>query len=103
MRVGDSWEDASEVQTSDGKKRTVLFKSQIVGYESISIPAGTFMAYKTMSSAGGARFFEGWYVPEARGFIKSTLFNSSGKEITTVLVDFQKSDDLSGTLAGSKN
>lgn len=101
-RVGDSWEDTIEVQTSDGKKRTVLFKSQIVGYESVNVPAGIFMAYKTISSAGGSRFFEGWYVPEARAFIKSTTFNSSGQETTTVLVDFQKSDDLSRTLAGSE-
>jgi Zn-dependent protease with chaperone function len=93
-RVDDSWESPSDVQTSDGKTRKVLFKSQIVAYESVVVPAGTFMAYKTVTSAAGAKFFEGWYVPEVRTFVKSTNFNSNGQETTTVLTDYQKETDL---------
>lgn len=93
-RVGDSWESPSDVETSDGKVRKVSFKSQVVAYESVVVPAGTFMAYKTVTSAAGARFFEGWYVPEVRAFVKSTSFSSTGQETTTVLTDYQKSSDL---------
>lgn len=93
-RVGDSWEITSNVETSDGKVRKVAFKSQVLAYESVVVPAGTFMAYKTVTSAAGSRFFEGWYVPEVRAFVKSTNFNSSGQEVTTVLTDYQKATDL---------
>ena len=100
-RVDDSWESPSDVQTSDGKTRKVLFKSQIVAYESVVVPAGTFMAYKTVTSAAGAKFFEGWYVPEVRTFVKSTNFNSNGQETTTVLTDYQKATDLAEDFANA--
>lgn len=100
-RVGDSWESPCEVETSDGKKRKVSFKSQIVAYESVVVPAGTFMAYKTVTSAAGAKFFEGWYVPEVRTFVKSINFNSNGQETIMVLTDYQRISDLAEDFANT--
>ena len=101
VRVDDSWESPCDVETSDGKTRKVSFKSQVVAYESVVVPAGTFMAYKTVTSAAGAKFFEGWYVPEVRTFVKSTSFNSNGQETTTVLTDYQKTADLAEDFANT--
>lgn len=98
VRVGDSWEDIVEMETSDGKKRTVKFKSQTVAYEEVSVPAGNFMAYKIVSAFSGTRFSEGWFSPEVRGMIKTTSFSPTG-ESTVELIDFQKSNDLIGSFS----
>lgn len=92
LRVGDAWEDLIEVESPDGKKRRILFKSQTLIYESVTVPAGTFMAYKIVTTANGTRFREGWYSPEVRGLVKSVNYSTTS-EVTNLLVDYQKTDD----------
>jgi len=42
-------------------------------------------------SVGGKVFFEGWYVPETRGFVKSTFRDGNGNEtFSIVMSDYQR-------------
>jgi hypothetical protein len=47
---------------------------------------------------GGNTVFEGWYVPEARGFVKSVVSDGQGKTKISVMMDYQRSDDPAGAL-----
>ena len=86
-----------EVESPNGSKRKVAFKSQTLSYESVNTPAGSFMAYKVISTANGVRFREGWYAPEVKTMVKAVSFSSSG-ESASVLVDYQRTLDVSGEL-----
>jgi hypothetical protein len=101
--VGDEWQDTVSFQSSDGKKNAISLRTRIVGYEAVDTPAGSFMAYRTASSVGGNTIFEGWYVPEARGFVKSVVKDSKGKLTTSLMTDYQRSDDPAGVLANMPN
>ena len=101
VSVGDEWEDSISIAYSDGKKSSGKLRTRIVGYEAVEVPAGSFMAYRAVTSSGGNTIFEGWYVPEARGFVKSVFRDNAGKNVTSVMTDYQRSDDPSGELASS--
>ncbi len=101
LKVGTAWEDVVEVGTSDGKKRSAMFKSQVVAYEPVAVPAGNFMGYKIITSTNGVKASEVWYVSEVRGLAKATSFGAQGESVT-VLIDFQKSDDIAGDFSTSK-
>ncbi|GLT22305.1 hypothetical protein GCM10007933_17640 [Zoogloea oryzae] len=98
LRVGDAWEDATEIETSDGKKRSLTIRSQVVAYESLTVPAGTFMTYKIVRTTAGTRLAENWFSPEVRGMVKGTTFSPTGQEITRVLTDYQRNEDTPGAL-----
>lgn len=93
LRVGDAWEDATEIETSDGKKRSLTIRGHVVAYESVTVPAGTFMTYKIVRTAAGTRFAETWFSPEVRGMVKETTFTPTGQEVTHVLTDYQRNED----------
>jgi hypothetical protein len=99
VTVGDEWEDSVSIESSDGKKNVGKLRTRVLGYETVEVPAGSFLAYRAVSSTGGNTIFEGWYVPEARGFVKSVFRDSNGKMITSVMTDYQRSDDPAGALA----
>ena len=101
VTVGDEWEDAVSFQSADGKKGSGTLRTRVLGYEAVEVPAGSFMAYKTVSSTGGNPIFEGWYVPEARGFVKSVVRDNKGKMTISIMTDYQRSDDPSGVLANT--
>lgn len=101
VKVGDEWEDSVSIQSSDGKMSAGKLRTRVLGYESVDVPAGSFLAYRAISSMGGKTIFEGWYVPEARGFVKSEFRDGTGKLVTSTMTDYQKSDDPSGVLSGS--
>lgn len=103
VTVGDEWEDAVSIQSSDGKKNAISLRTRVVAYEAVETPAGSFMGYRTASSVGGNTIFEGWYVPEARGFVKSVVRDSKGKLTTSLMTDYQRSDDPAGVLANKAN
>lgn len=103
VTVGDEWQDFISIQSSDGKKNAISLRTRVVGYEAVETPAGSFMAYRTSSSVGGNTIFEGWYVPEARGFVKSVVRDSKGKLTTSLMTDYQRSDDPAGVLANKAN
>ena len=99
VTVGDEWEDTVGIQPSEGKKNSIALRTRVIGYEAVETPAGSFMAYRTTSSIGGNIIFEGWYVPETRGFVKSVVRSSNGKLTTNLMTDYQRSDDPAGALA----
>jgi len=73
---------------------TGRLKVDVVTYESVTVPAGSFMAFKIIGSLEGRRFFEQWYAPEARAFIRGILYDQRGRTTQEyVLVDYQKSDE----------
>ena len=71
---------------ADPPSRTAL-------YESVTVPAGSFMAYKIVVAVGGKRFRQLWYAPETRTVVKSITYDPQGREVGSELVDYQKSDE----------
>lgn len=99
VTVGDAWEETMTIE-NDGKKMKGTMQTRVISYTPIDVAAGNFMAYKTETTAGGKIVFEGWYVPETRGFVKSIYRDGKGNEmISFVMSDYQKSTDPSGEIA----
>jgi metalloendopeptidase OMA1, mitochondrial len=99
MHVGDTWSQVVTLENEKGQKQILRLKGDVVTYESVTVPAGTFMAFKIILSADGRRFREGWYAPEARFMVRSVLYDVRGGQVVNELVDFQKSDEPVGGLA----
>lgn len=93
MRVGDTWSYPIVMEESSGKKASGQLKADIVSYESVTVPAGSFMAYKIVVAMGGRRYRQLWYAPETRTVVKSISYDAQGRETVSELVDYQKSDE----------
>jgi len=93
LRVGSSWFDSLTMEDSSGRKETGAYKADVVSFETITIPAGSFMAFKIVSSFAGRRFREAWYAPDTRTFIRTIQYDAAGRTTTTELVDYQKRDE----------
>src|SRR5438093_3823604 len=78
LRVGDTWSQTVTVEESGGKRSTVAFKFNVAGYESVTVPAGEFAAFKLIATAGGRKFSESWYSPETRTVVKTLSYNVQG-------------------------
>jgi hypothetical protein len=70
-----------------------------MGYESVTVAAGSFMAFKIVVSLGGRRFREGWYAPETRTFVRGITYDPRGGQVVNELVDYQKSEEPAGAMA----
>ena len=68
----------------------------VVSYESVTVPAGTFMAFRTILSLNGRRVLEVWWAPETRTGVRSIRTDPLQGEIVSELVDYQRSDDPAG-------
>ncbi len=85
-RVGDTWTSAStETNGKTGKTRTHAFKGRIEGVETVSVPAGTFQAWKISIESEvreGSKTTFGrdvsWYSPEVRRTVKSEIESRDG-------------------------
>lgn len=103
VTVGDIWDELITIENS-GKKMKWRIQTRVVSYSPIDVPAGKFMAYKTETSAGGKLIYEGWYVPETRGFVKSIYSDGKGNvSFSTVMSDYQKSTDPSGEISRAES
>jgi hypothetical protein len=71
-------------------------KAEVVSYESVVVPAGSFMAYKVVVALGGRRYRQVWYAPETKTVVKSVTPDSQGREVASELVDYQKSTEPVG-------
>jgi hypothetical protein len=49
LKVGSSWSYMSSIETSQGAKIPTRVTASVVSYESVTVPAGTFMAFRTDS------------------------------------------------------
>jgi Zn-dependent protease with chaperone function len=93
LRVGASWSDSVTMEDSAGRKQTVPMKADVSSYESVSVPAGTFMAYKVVVSLAGRPFRHIWYAPETRTVVRSINYDAAGRAVVSEVVDYQKSDE----------
>jgi hypothetical protein len=96
LAVGDTWSEAVTIEDSSGRKQTVQMKAEVVSYESVVVPAGSFMAYKVVVALGGRRYRQVWYAPETKTVVKSVTPDSQGREVASELVDYQKSTEPVG-------
>lgn len=79
--------------TTDGKITILTLKANVIGYESVTVPAGTFLAFKTIISANGQRFRESWYAPDAKAVVRSIQYDSGGKGVVGELLEYSRTDD----------
>jgi hypothetical protein len=108
MHVGASWDTAYELNTNLKVKITGNLKANVVGYEKITVPAGTFDAWKLEyigyfkrsdypASAGGVVMQTYWYAPAMKRIILAEYSDSSGGKVysrsRTTLVSYRFSDD----------
>lgn len=90
LHVGDSWSQAVTVETSSGRKASGTFKAEVVDYESVTVPSGTYMAHKISMAADGKRYSESWFSPETGFFVKQIFYDPQGREIVSDLLDYDK-------------
>jgi Zn-dependent protease with chaperone function len=93
LRVGDSWTDAVTVEDPSGRRQNVQLKADVVDYESVTVPSGSFMAFKIIVSLRGVRFSESWYAPETRTSVRNIIYDPRGGQIVGELVDYYKTDE----------
>ena len=93
LTVGDSWTDSIIIEESSGKRQTVEMRAAIVSYESTTVSAGSFMAYKIMTTLGGRRYRQAWYAPETHTLVKIVSYDSQGREAVRQLVGYQKTNE----------
>ncbi len=80
LRVGDSWSDLVTIEDSSGRKQTAALKADVTSYESVTVPAGSFLAYKIVMSLGGRPFRQVWYAPETKTVVRSITYDSAGRQ-----------------------
>ena len=95
LRVGDSWADAVTLEDSSGRRQNTQMKANVVDYESITVPSGSFMAFKIVVSLGGVRYREYWYAPETRTPVRSIFYDLKGGQVVNELelVNYQKTGE----------
>jgi len=89
LKVGDSWTENITIENAKGQHHTVPMKADVLGYETVIVPAGSFMAFKIVVAMLGIRFMEAWYAPEARTLVRSVIYDSQGHESLSELVEHQ--------------
>ena len=90
LKVGDSWTENITIENAKGQNQTVPMKADVLGYEAVIVPAGSFMAFKIVVAMLGIRFIEAWYAPEARTLVRSVIYDSQGHESSSELVEHQQ-------------
>lgn len=90
LLVSDRWSDAITVTESTGKIQSVQLVAEVVSYESVFVPAGSFLAHRVVITVGGQRFCEVWYAPETKTVVRGITPDAQGREVISELVDYQK-------------
>jgi Zn-dependent protease with chaperone function len=98
LRVGDSWTDGILMEDSSGRRQNTQLKADVIDYESVTAPFGSFMAFKIIVSLGGVRIRESWYAPETRTFVRHIIYDSRGGHVIGELVDYQKNKEPIGSM-----
>lgn len=96
LKVGSTLSYMTTIETSQGAKIPTRVTGNVVSYESVTVPAGTFMAFRIITSLNGHRFQEIWWAPETRTAVRVITIDPSQKEIITEVTDYQRSDDPAG-------
>ncbi len=93
LRVGASWSDNVLIESSTGQRQSGSVKGEVVGYESVTVPAGSFMTFKIVVTLGGRRFAEGWYAPDAKVLARTVSYDVRGAQTAVELLDYQKGSE----------
>jgi hypothetical protein len=106
LEVGKRWRYSSEwLFKAKGSKGTILNEVAVVGHESVTVPAGTFDAFKLVAKGqlGGTSPINSrydaeltttyWYAPAARAIVKSVTHNPYLGPSTVELVGLQLGRD----------
>ncbi len=96
LRVGSAWSDMITIENSDGAKIPTRVTGNVVSYESVTVPAGTFMAFRIVLSLNGRRFLETWWAPETRTGVRSIVTDPAQGQIVSELLDYDRSADPAG-------
>ena len=81
LEIGEKWDGtADKMLFSNGKHGKFIYKGEIVAYEKITVPAGTFDAFKVnvvLDATGtdedanvGNTILNYWYAPAAKRYVK---------------------------------
>jgi hypothetical protein len=103
LDVGKQWRYASDwLFKPKGSRGSVKVEVSVVGHEKVTVPAGSFDAFKLVSKAqvGGTSPINSqydavitttyWYAPAARVIVKSMTHNPYLGRSTVELVDYQR-------------
>ena len=96
LKVGSALSYMTTIETSQGAKIPTRVTGNVVSYESVTVPAGTFMAFRMILSLNGRRFLESWWAPETRTAVRAITIDPRQAEIISELIDYQRSDDPAG-------
>jgi hypothetical protein len=93
LHLGKSWTQSMEVEI-DGKRGQLNTTGEVLAYESITVPAGTFMAYKIVLSMKGTKAYQYWYAPEVRNVVRFEIFAVFGMTFKgEEMIDYQKTNE----------
>jgi Zn-dependent protease with chaperone function len=98
VRVGDTWSGVITIEQSSGRRQSGQMKADVLGYEEVKVPAGTFLAFKIIVSLGGIRYQEIWYAPETRTFVRAITYDRGGGQVISELIDYQRSNEPVGPI-----
>jgi len=92
LEPGKSWQARYKMSRSDGRIYDFDMSVTTVGWESVTVPAGTFKAIKLSSinwyrrtdpggSGGGRVVVNRWYAPEVKRFVKSETLDMGNNNV----------------------
>lgn len=94
LQLGKAWSQDITIELTTGGRSTIKTKGEVVAYESVTVPAGTFMAYKIVFSMNGTRVLQYWYAPEVRNLVRTNLLAVFGLSfMAEEMMDYQKTDE----------
>jgi caspase domain-containing protein len=115
MEVGAKWSYADEYPRGDGSRGRETFDAKVIGWESVSVPAGTFWALKVELEGWGYNLstvatshtpsrqrITYWYSPEMKHGIKWIVQVYCSAQDRCVMQSVRTSELLSFTTAASK-
>ncbi len=93
LRIGQEWSQDIIFEYSDARRARTALKVEVAAYESVTTPAGSFMAFKLITSMDGRKVEEYWYAPEVRNVVRIIQRAGLFQSVTREIVDYQKSDE----------
>ena len=89
LKVGNRWRTPYLWMQQDGQEYELWEEYTVFAYEEVTVPAGTFMAYKIgLTGASYSDYFtELWYVPEVRWVVmRSQRYKGDSPETSYAFV-----------------
>jgi hypothetical protein len=91
--LGKEWSQELTIENHKGQKTIVTLKVEVVAYEPVTVRAGSFMAYKLISSLNGTKMQEYWYAPEARNLVRIISHTGLFQTVTAEMIEYQRTDE----------